>query len=187
MSASSARDSRTTTWMIITGILALVVIGLAVWAFTTKSDLDDANAAIDKANATIAQNKRQQANEAQTAQQEEARLRAIGRRERAAFQRVKRRFIGEQAAEGKSKATITKEASEVQQARSDTAAAQGQDQKDKAALKQARQESQLAAACVKGTVAAIDRFFTAASSRAGATAAVAELESIQEQCNQANQ
>ena len=47
----------------------------------------------------------------------------------------RRRFIGEQAAESKSKATITQEASEVQQARSDTAAAQGQNQKDKAALK----------------------------------------------------
>ncbi len=187
VSASSARDSRTTTWMVITGLLALVVIGLAIWAFTTKSDLDDANASIDNANATIAKKKREQANEAQTAQQEEARLRAIGRRERAAFRRVKRRFIREQAAEGRLKATITQEASQVEQARSETAAAQSQDQKDKAALKQAREESQLAAACVQGTVTAIDRFFNATTAREGANAAVAELQSIQDQCNKANQ
>ena len=182
----SPRERPPTLWIAISAVLSLAAIGLGIWAFTTKSDLDDANASIDNATATIAKKKRQQADEAQTAQQEEARLRAIGRRERAAFQRVKRRFIREQAAERKLKATITQEASQVKQARNETASAQSQEQKDRAALKQARQESQLAAACVQGTVTAIDRFFDATTAREGANAAVAELQSIQDQCNQAN-
>jgi hypothetical protein len=46
---------------------------------------------------------------------------------------------------------------------------------------------QLASACVQGAVSALDRFFNASTAKAGATAAVAELESIQEQCTKANQ
>ena len=46
--------------MIVSGVLALVAIGLGIWAFTTKSDLDDANATIDQQN-------QQRASEEQTA------------------------------------------------------------------------------------------------------------------------
>lgn len=174
-----ARDSRATTWMVISGILALVAIGLGVWAFTTKSDLDDANATIDN-------QKQQRASQEQTAQSEEARLAAFGKRERAAFRRVKRRFIREEAQERRLRGTINKEAAELEQSRNEASAAEGQGQKDKAALAVAQQEAQLAAVCVQGAVSAIDRFFSAATARAGANAAVAELQSIQDQCNQAN-
>lgn len=60
--------------MIVAGVLALVAIGLGIWAFTTKSDLDDANAQIDELN-------RQGSSERQAAQSEEARLQAFGERE----------------------------------------------------------------------------------------------------------
>jgi hypothetical protein len=165
--------------MVISGILALVAIGLGVWAFTTKSDLDDANATIDS-------QKQQRASQEQTAQSEEARLAAFGKRERAAFRRVKRRFIREKAQEGRLRGTINKEAAELEQSRNEASAAEGQDQKDKAALAVAQHEARLAAVCVQGAVSAIDRFFSAATARAGANAAVAELQSIQDQCNQAN-
>lgn len=46
--------------MIVSGVLALVAIGLGIWAFSTKSDLDDANATIDQQN-------QQRASEEQTA------------------------------------------------------------------------------------------------------------------------
>jgi hypothetical protein len=166
--------------MIISGVLALVAIGLGIWAFTTKSDLDDANARIDELD-------QQGSSERQAAQSEEARLQAFGERERAAFRRVRRRFIREEADARRLKATIQKEAGELDQARNETDAAESQEQKDTAALKEARANAQLSSACVQGAVTALDRFFNAASTKAGANAAVAELESIQEQCTKADQ
>lgn len=101
--------------------------------------------------------------------------------------RVKRRFIREKAAEQRLRATIDKESQELQAARTEAANAESQEQKDRAALKLARQQAQLSAVCVQGAVTAIDRFFNASTTKEGANAAVAELQSIQDQCTQANQ
>jgi hypothetical protein len=166
--------------MIISGVLALVAIGLGIWAFTTKSDLDDANEQLDAT-------QQERASEQQSAQSEEARLTAFGDRERAAFRRVKRRFIREQAQARNLKATIDKESSELDQARNQADAAESGEQKEAAQLKAAQQQAQLASVCVQGAVNALDKFFNAASAKAGANAAVAELESIQDQCTKANQ
>ena len=130
---------------------------------------------------------RQLAREEQTSQSEEARLQAFGARERAAFRRVKRRFIREQVQARNLKGTIEKESGELDAARNEADSAESQDQKEKAALNTARQEAQLSSACVQGAVNAIDRFFNASSARAGANAAVRELESIQDQCTKADQ
>ena len=175
----SQQGGRPTGWIVIAAICALAAIGLGIWAFTTKSDLDDANATIEQQKTELAA---QQGEAAQT----ERRLQAFGARERAAFRRVKRRFIREEAQARNLRQTIKKEAAEVETARGQTAAAQGKDQKQKAALAQARQENQLSAACVQGAVNSLDRFFNASSARAGAKAAVAELESIQDQCQSAD-
>ena len=175
----SQQGTRPTAWIVATVVFAIAAIGFAIWGFTTKSDLDDANATIDKQKTELAA---QQGEATQT----ERRLQAFGARERAAFRRVKRRFIREAAQASRLRQNIQKEASEVQTARDQTAAAQGEDAKNRAALKQARQESQLSEACVKGAVNALDRFFNASSAKAGARAAVAELESIQDQCQSAN-
>ena len=166
--------------MIVSGVLALVAIGLGIWAFTTKSDLDDANDKLDA-------QKQAQTSQQQAAQSEEQRLTAFGARERAAFRRVRRRFIREEAQARNLKATIDKESSDLDAARNQASAAEGEDQKAAAALKTARQQAQLASVCVQGAVNAIDKFFNAASAKAGANAAVAELESIQDQCNKADQ
>jgi hypothetical protein len=174
------RDSRATTWMIISGVLALVAIGLGIWAFTTKSDLDDANATIDE-------QKQRLASQEQTAGAEEQRLQGFGARERAAFRRVRRRFIREEAQARDLKSTIDKEAQDLDQARSEASSAESQEQKNQAALKTERQRAELASVCVQGAVDAIDRFFDASSARAGANAAVNELKAIQDQCTKANQ
>jgi hypothetical protein len=166
--------------MVISGVLALVAIGLGIWAFTTKSDLDDANDQLDA-------QRQAQTSEQEAAASEQERLTAFGDRERAAFQRVKRRFIREEAQARNLKATIQKESSDLDAARNQASAAEGEDQKTAAELKTARQQAQLASVCVQGAVNALDKFFNAASAKAGANAAVAELESIQDQCNKADQ
>lgn len=177
-----ARDSRTTTWMIVAGVLALVAIGLGIWGFTTNSKLNDANDTSDSQSAEIKRLEQQLASQEQRSTQ----LRAFGDRERAAFRRVKRRFIREKAQERMLRGTIQKEAQELQAARTEAANAESQDQRDKTALAAARQEAQLAKACVQGAVIALDRFSKAPTARAGANAAVAELQSIQDSCSQAN-
>lgn len=182
----SQQGRRPTAWIVIAGVCAVAAVGLGIWAFTTNSDLDDANATIDKQKTQLAAQKKELAAQQGEATQAERRLLAFGDRERAAFRRVKRRFIREEAEAGRLNQDIRKEAADVQTARDQTAAAQGQDQKNEAALTQARQENQLSAACVKGAVSALDRFFNASSAKAGANAAVRELESIQDQCKSAD-
>jgi hypothetical protein len=41
---SQAQGRRATVWIVLTAVFALAAIGLGIWAFTTKSDLDDAEA-----------------------------------------------------------------------------------------------------------------------------------------------
>jgi hypothetical protein len=60
-----------------------------------------------------------------------------------------------------------------------------QDEKEAARLKAARQKTDVAAACARGTVDAINDFFDAVSARAGADRAMRELEKIQNQCRSA--
>ena len=100
---------------------------------------------------------------------------------------MKRRFIRAEAQARNLKATIQKEAGELDQARNEASTAQGKEQQDNAALKTAKQQAQLASVCVQGAVNALDKFFNTGSAKAGANAAVAELESIQDQCNKATQ
>jgi len=172
-------QQRPTAWIIATAVLALIAIGLGIWAFSTKSDLDDANATIDE-------QKQQLASQRSVAASSEQRLRAFGARERAALRRVTRRFVGEETDAATLQRSVHKEAGELDSARSDAASAQTQEKKDSAALNEAKQRSDLASACVKGAVSALDRFFNATSARAGANAAVRELEAIQGDCKKAD-
>ncbi len=172
-------------WMAIAAVLALAAIALAVYAFTTKSDLDDANATLDRANAVIAKQDRQLTKGERAARGEEASLSGFGERERAAFRRVRRRFVRAEAKAAALKKTIDKESAELDQARSRESSAEGQEQQEQTTLNAARQEAQLSQACVQGAVAAIDRYFNATTARAGRSAVVAELESIQDKCKTA--
>lgn len=182
---SESRGSSATVWMAAAAVLVLAAIALAVYAFTAKSDLDDANATLDRANAAIARQDRQLAREERGAGSEEASLRGFGERERAAFRRVRRRFVRAEAKAAALKKTIDKESAELDRARSRASSAEGQEQREQTALNAAQQETQLSQACVQGAVVAIDRYFNASTARAGRSGVVKELESIQEQCKSA--
>jgi len=43
----SSMSKRPTGWIVTCGVLAVAVVGLAVWAFSAQSDADDAQAALD--------------------------------------------------------------------------------------------------------------------------------------------
>lgn len=179
MEGSSQGSARPTTWIVIAAVCALAAVGLGVWAFTTKSDLDDANA-------TIERQKQQLAASQQTAQAQEGRLAAFGRRERAAYRRVRRRLVRENAEASDLQKKVKDEAARLDQAQTDVANAQGQAKKDDALLKQEQAKARLATACSASAVDAMQRFFDAASVKQGARKAVAQLESTQQECQTAS-
>lgn len=177
---SQAQGRRPTVWMVLTAVFALAAIGLGIWAFTTKSDLDDANATID-------QQEQQLASQRRTAVRQEASEKAFGERAEAAYRRVRRRLLRARGEERDLRASVDKEAGEYKQAQQEVAAADSQDEKEAARLKAAREKTDVAGACARGTVDAIDEFFNAVSARAGADRAMRELEKIQNQCQSAVQ
>jgi hypothetical protein len=178
MQATSSKDARPTVWIAIAAVCALAAIGLGIWAFTTKSDLDDANATIDR-------QKQQLAASRQTARAEEQRLSAFGRRERQAYRRVRRRLIREDATAAELQKRIKDEAAQLQQLRTDVAKAQGTEKKDNARLKQEQSKARLATACSASSVDALQRFFDASTTKQGARKAVSQLESTQQECQTA--
>ena len=165
---------------IVAAVCALAAIGLGIWAFTTKSDLDDANA-------TIERQKERLASQSQTATAEEQRLQAFGSRERAAFRRVRRRLAGERAEASRLQQRVQAEAATLEQTRQEVANADSQEEREAAELKQAQAATRLAAACSESAVEALNKFFNAATVRAGANRAVAQLQSTQTECQQASQ
>jgi hypothetical protein len=177
---SETQGRSPTLWIVLTAVFALAAIGLGIWAFTTKSDLDDAEA-------TIERQERQLASERQSATREEAAERAFGERAESAYRRVRRRLLRARGEEGNLRATIQKESGELDQARQEVASAQSDSEREAARLKQERERTDVAAACARGTVDAIDQFFDATSARAGANRAMRELERLQSSCQAAVQ
>ena len=178
MEATSSKDARPTVWIAIAAVSALAAIGLGIWAFTTKSDLDDANATIDRQKEQLAAGR-------QTAQAQEQRLAAFGRRERLAYSRVRRRLIREDVTAAELQKRIKDEAAQLQQLRTDVANAQGTENKDNARLKQEQSRARLATACSASSVDALQRFLDASTTQQGARKAVAQLESTQQECQSA--
>ncbi len=172
-------------WIALAAVLALAAIGLGIWAFTTRSDLDDAEA-------TIERQRRQLASEEQRAVRREEALRRVGRREEAlrrvgrreerAYRRVRRRLIGERARAADLMRRVDREAGQLTQARQEVASAQSTTERRNAQLSEARKERDLAAACTSEALDSIGRFFEAASARAGARRAVAQLAHLRSRC-----
>jgi hypothetical protein len=158
--ASPSRGNPPIGWIALAAILALAAIGLGIWAFTTRSDLDDAEA-------TIERQRRQIASEEQRAVRREEALRRVGRREERAYRRVRRRLIGERARAADLMRRVEREAGQLTQARQEVASAQSTTERRNAQLREARQERDLAAACTREALDSIGRFFEAASARAG--------------------
>ena len=170
-----SRGSQPTGWIALAAVLALAAIGLGIWAFTTRSDLDDAEA-------TIERQRRQIASEEQRAVRTQEALRRVGRREERAYRRVRRRLIGERARAADLRRRVEREAGQLTQARQEVASAQTATERRNAQLREARKERDLAAACTREALDSIGRFFEAASARAGARRAVAQLEHLRSRC-----
>jgi chromosome segregation ATPase len=162
----------------VAAVFLLVAIGLGIWGLSTKSDLDDAQA-------TISEQQRELAAGRQRAAEQEASEKAFGERAERAYRAVRARLISARREESDLKGQIDQETAQLQQARRQVAAADNATARADAQLKQANEETDVAAACARGTVDAVNRFFDATSARAGANAALRRLEDLQPKCEAA--
>jgi hypothetical protein len=168
-----------TLWIGIATVCALAAVGLGIWAFTTKSDLDDAEAKLDAQQKTLAAQR-------QVAGAEEQRLQAFGDRERADYRRVRRRLIAEDTTAADLKKKVENDAAQLDRANQDVRNAQGATETADVRLRQARARSRLAVACSASAVDALSRFNEASNPQAGAKAAVKQLSDTADECANAS-
>jgi cell division protein FtsL len=184
---SRSQGKSPTVWMVLTAVFALAAVGLGIWAITTNSDLDDAEATIEQQRRQLASGERRLETEERRSARVEQAERAFGRRAVRAYRRVRRRLVRARGEERELRVTIDKEAGELNQARREVANAESAEAREAASLQHARERADVAAACARGTLDAIDEFFNAASAEAGANRAMRELERLRPRCESALQ
>lgn len=168
---------RPTAWIVATALFAIAAIALAVWGFSTKSDLNDANDTIDSQKAQLA-------GQEKTASAKLTAAKAYGAKTLASYQRVRRNLLAEDTKEGDAEKRIAQEVAQLKKTRADLASAQGATEKADAALKVAKQETAVAAACARGTVGVIDYFFSSDNASRGAQRSMNKLEKLEPQCEE---
>jgi hypothetical protein len=168
-------DAQPTLWIAASVVLALAAIGLGIWGFGQKSDLDDAND-------TISQQKAQLAGQESSAATKQKAQAVFDAKTVAKYRAIRSRLLAEDTKEGESQKQIEKEASDLKQAKGEVASADTADQKAKAQLNKATQETQLAAACARGTIDAINSFFSSNNAARGAQRSMNKLDALEPQC-----
>jgi septal ring factor EnvC (AmiA/AmiB activator) len=169
--SSGAAAGRPWGWIVVTGILALAVIGLAIWGFSTKSDLDDEKEASAK--------QRQQLDKVISTNKGDI------ERARATHRRLSRSLKAEEADVTTLRREAEREQRELKQARENTAQAKTADERTEAALHEARVHTDAARTCAKGGLAALDDLLNAPTPKAGAKEARTKLAASEAACEAA--
>lgn len=180
----NSEDGSPTLWMGLTALFAVVAIGLGIWAFSLRSDRDDAQKTVDSQKAQLA-------SQEQGASKEETGLSDEDKQTRAAYLRVRRNLISADRRDTDFKAEVDRQAAELSKAQDDVKSADTADDKAAAQLREARKARELSVACAQGTVDIIDGFLDATAAGAGgnagpgAKAAMKKLEQLEPGCKQA--
>ena len=174
-----------TGWIIATVVLALIAIGLGVWAIILRGDLNDEKASNTALRGQVAQLRERLVTEEQQSAAAEQQEKAIGERAQRAYRRVRASYVAEEKEAGQLQADITRENAQLQAARQATASATGEEEQVAAQLRQARAQARVTAACARGALGAIDLFFDAENSDSGANRAIARLEELRQTCQSA--
>jgi hypothetical protein len=152
---------------VIAGVLAVVAIGLAVWGFSTKSDLDTANDKLAAQSGALGS--------------DSTKLAAA----KAAYLKARAVLTKRDAQDSDLETAVTKETSDYDQAKQQTAAATTEEQKQKALAEQEQQQLEAAQACAQGTVAAINKLFDEQTADSGTSGTIDKLTKLQTQCQAA--
>ena len=153
--------SSSTMWIIIAGVCAALAIGFAIWAFSLKSDRDDTQAKLTAAQSAAAREQSALSEEERSAAETEAKEAAFGTKFQTRYNAVRNRFIAQEKKSDDLKDEVDQEKQDLANAQNAEKQAQGQDETLQAQLKTADSRLQLAGACARGTIAALDEFLDA--------------------------
>jgi chromosome segregation ATPase len=177
-----ARRRRPTLWIVLTVLFALAAVGLGIWAFSLNSDLDDAEATVEKQDDQIAAQKEQlAAQEEELAQAEEPGGDLIAGAKQAYEEVGSELQVSEQESAAVEQ-ELENAASQLEQAEAEVAEAKSEADKAKATLKEAEASAETAKACAQSAIAAFGSIFEAASVQEGIEGAVAQLETLEPAC-----
>jgi len=172
------KAERPTRWMAAAGVAAVIAVAAIVWALALRSDRDDAKADAARAQAALAAEGGQLSDQERAAAAKEVKQQAFGERVQARYRAVRGRFVAERKRADDLVADVDREQREL-------TAAQGQSQSARAQLAAVQAQDDVAAACARGVVAVMDKFFEASDVRSGADAALTHLEKLQDKCRKA--
>jgi chromosome segregation ATPase len=180
---TASEPRRPTGWIVATVVLAVVAVGLGIWAFSAQADADDTQQKLDAQQRQAAGAGKQPAAEATPAEESAATAEpdAVDADTQQRYEDVKAELgiTGETVEELDAKLDdAAASVEEAEQARSDAANAIDRAGAEAEAFKA---QAEVARACLSGTLAALD----AAFSTAGVEAAVSELEALAGQCRSA--
>jgi len=160
---------RPTLWIVLTAVFAVAAIALAIWGISKKNDLDDTKDKLAK--------------QEQTASQTESKDVALDDAEKARYRAVRRRLIAARHEERDLNAQVHTERTQYDQAKTDLANADTEEERQKAQLNLLTQRHELAAACARGAVAGYTDLVDATTATAGAKKAIGTLEGLQSDCD----
>jgi Skp family chaperone for outer membrane proteins len=157
---------RPTGWIVLAGVLALAVVGLAIWAFSAQSDADDAQATLDAQTSTTETTP--QPTEADAEAQQE-------------FEQVQEDLGATTESLDQIEQDLDQAAAKVDEAEQAQGEATGALDTAKAAAESARAQSELTQTCLRGTLNAVGAAFESG----GLEAAVQELQKLSGSCGSA--
>jgi septal ring factor EnvC (AmiA/AmiB activator) len=150
-------NTKPTLWIVLAGVLALAAVGLAIWAMTLKSDLNDAEDTVDQQSAQIA------AQEQEVAEAKDAGAELVD----------------------DAKQAFADVSAQLDKAGDAAADAEGQANEVSAELEELEASANAAKGCAQSVIGAFGQVFDAPTVQEGVDQAVAQLEQIESPCQSA--
>jgi hypothetical protein len=178
--APTPEAKKPTLWIVLAAVAALAAIGFAIWGFSTKSDLDTANAKIAKQDTRLAKQHASIAAAGANAKTAEK----IEQAQIAEYQHTRRVLSRTKNTVAQQRVRIAKEKEDVRAAQQQVDEAGTREAKLQANLNLVQQQLDVAQACSKGTISAIDSAFAAPTAKAGINRLNAELAALSKDCDE---
>jgi septal ring factor EnvC (AmiA/AmiB activator) len=148
-------------------VLGIAAIALAVWGFSTKSDLDDTKKELAAA---------QSVDSTDTNTLDSLRSK---------YETIRGKLAGSEADDAQLEADLKKAKSELESADKQVDSAQSEEDKQQAQINQLEKQAQLAQQCAKSAVASLQKLFDEEQADTGTSGTISSLEKVQQECQEA--
>lgn len=145
-------------------IFGLAAIGLGIWGYSQKSDLDDANEKLAQVEST------------DTKDLDDLKSK---------YDSVKQSLSNRDVEVDDLEAEIKKQSAELEQAKTDTANAQSEEEREQAQVAELQKRASLAATCAQGAVSAIGKLIDEQEAGTGTSGTIDKLSSLRDECSAA--